>query len=117
MAKDGMAKQIELIVELPASEETELPEAEIMPRNGPIATVWGLNGDQVLQVAIIVTAGSVEVLRTWLLARAERLKHTRVVWHGQEFAGYTPQEIEMLIQTLSRVLDDDVESGNRPLGS
>jgi hypothetical protein len=107
-------KQIELIVELPPSDETELPEAEIMPRGGPVATVWGLNGDQVLQVAIIVTAGSVEVLRAWLLARAERLKHTRVVWHGREFTGYTPKEIELLMQTLHRALDDDADSGDLP---
>lgn len=109
-------KQIELIVELPASDETEteLPETEIMRRGGPVATVSGLNGDQVLQVAIIVTAGSVNVLRTWLLARAERLKHTRVVWDGKEFTGYTPKEIELLIQALQRMLDDEVESGDLP---
>jgi hypothetical protein len=106
-------RQIELIVELPASDATEadLPDARDLPRSGSVATVSGLNGDQVLQVAIIVTAGTVEVLHAWMLARVERLQHTRVVWDGREFAGYTPREIELLTQALSRTLDDQGESG------
>lgn len=112
-------KEIELFVELPASDaaEAELPDAEALPRSGPVATVSGLNGDQVLQLAIIVTTGSVGVLRTWLLARAERLKHTRVVWDNREFDGYTPREIELLMQVVNRVLSEEHEepqSGDLP---
>lgn len=109
--------EIELLVELPASERTEAELPEALSRSGPVATVSGLNGDQVLQLAVIVIPGSVEVLRSWLTARAERLKHTRVVWGDREFDGYTPKEIELLTRALSRVLDEeqeDPESGDLP---
>ena len=59
-----------------------------------------------VQVSIVVTAGTVRVLRTWLLARAGRLKKTRVVWNGREFRGYTAQEVELLLRALERELGD-----------
>jgi hypothetical protein len=94
--------EIELILEIPAAEssEAELPAADLLPRVGAPARVAGLDGQQCLQVGVLVGLGSIRVLRTWLLARAERLKKTRVLWQGQTFEGYSPREIERLIALL-----------------
>jgi hypothetical protein len=99
--------EIELILELPAEDasEADFPEPEALPRRGEIGRALGLDGDQVLQLAVVVSAGTVRVLRTWLLARAEQRKSQRVVRGGDVFEGYTPEEIELLVKTLDRDLD------------
>jgi hypothetical protein len=100
---------IELILELPAGDgtEAEFPDASTLPRTGPIGHVSGLDGEQVLQLAVIVSTASVRVLRTWLLARAERLKHSRVVWEGQVWEGYTAKEIDLLMRSLERRIGEE----------
>jgi hypothetical protein len=101
-------RNLELVLELPVanSNEADLPDARELPRSGAVAYVSGFNGDHVLQATVIVTAGTVRLLRTWLLTRVERLKETRVVWNGREFRGYSAQEVELLVQSLERELAD-----------
>lgn len=96
--------EIELILEIPAVEDgpSEFPDAALLPWVGGIGRTQGLNGQECLQLAILVGAPSVRILRTWLLTRAERLKQSRVVWDGQTYEGYTPKEIERLIRLLER---------------
>lgn len=105
------SKVIELILELPTHDSTEadFPEASELTRSGSVGRVSGLDGQQLLQLGVIVSASSVQLLHTWLLTRAERLKGTRVVWEGREFNGYTPEEIELIVQLLKRELDSDPE--------
>jgi hypothetical protein len=100
---------VELILEVPAadSSELDLPDPQVLPRTEPVSHASGLDGAHVLQASIVVTAGTVRVLRTWLLARTERLQNTRVVWNGREFHGYTAQEVELLLRALERELGDE----------
>ncbi len=95
---------VELTLEVPTGEDASVPEA--IASGGP-RRARGLDGDHVIQLAVLVTAGSVRVLRTWLLARAERLKHTRVVWGGREFEAYTAEEVEAIARALERELGPD----------
>jgi hypothetical protein len=109
MDLESPSKNVELILELPAHDSTEadFPEADELPRSGSVGRVLGLDGQQVLQLGVIVSASSVQLLGTWLLARAERLRGTRVVWEGREFNGYSPEEIELIVRLLKRELDGD----------
>lgn len=101
-------KEIELILELPVEDgnEADFPAPDLLPRRGEVGHSLGLDGDQVLQLAVVVTAGTVRVLRTWLLARAGQRKQQRVVWNGRAFQGYTPEEIELIVKTLGRNLEE-----------
>lgn len=102
-------KEIELILELPAEDgaEADFPIPDLLPRRGKVGRVSGLDGDQVLQLAVVVTAGTVQVLRTWLLARAAQRKQQRVVWDGRIILdGYGPEEIELVVKTLDRSLGE-----------
>ncbi len=96
--------EIELILEIPATEDgpSEYPDAALLPWAGGIGRTQGLDGEEFLQLAVLVGAPSVRILRTWLLTRAERMKQSRVVWEGQTYEGYTPKEIERLVRLLER---------------
>lgn len=101
-------KEVELILEIPVEDgsEADFPASELLPRRGEVGRAAGLDGDQVLQLLTVVTAGTVRVLRTWLLARAAQRKQQRVVWNGRVFQGYTPEEIELIVKTLERNLEE-----------
>jgi len=102
-------KEIELILELPdaAGAEAEFPDEGALPRTGAIGRASGLDGDRVLQLGVLVSVTSVQVLRTWLITRAERLKHARVIWNGRKvLEGYTRREVELLIKALERDLEN-----------
>jgi hypothetical protein len=107
---------IELILELPAhdSAASDFPDEAALPRTGAVGRASGLDGQQVVQLGVLVSAMSLATLRTWLLARAERLKHTRVVWNGREFHGYTAREVELLIRALQRELGDGEQAAEEP---
>jgi len=95
---------VELQLELPVEDaaEADFPDAGALPRTSGVGRASGLDGQQLLQLGVAVGAGSLHVLRTWLLARAERLKHTRVVWNGEVFEAYTAREVERLMRALER---------------
>jgi hypothetical protein len=96
--------QIELILEIPAEDggEAELPDPGALPRTSAVAYVSGLDGEHVLQLGVLVGVGALHALRVWLVARAKRLKHTRVVWNGRSIEAYTAKEALLLIQALER---------------
>ncbi len=58
---------IELILELPADENSDdgFPGKDALPHSGYEGHASGLNGEQFLQLGVIVTAASVEVLKVW----------------------------------------------------
>jgi hypothetical protein len=96
------SNSIELILEIPAGGGSveEFPGEDEIPRTGFL-------GQQFIQIGVVVTLASVQILRTWLLARAERLKMARVTWEEVEFEAYAPKEIERITQTLKRQLGED----------
>ncbi|HEV7400096.1 MAG TPA: hypothetical protein VGN84_07470 [Solirubrobacterales bacterium] len=105
-------KEIELVLELPDEDgaEAEFPDEGTLPRTGAIGRASGLDGDRVLQLGVLVSAASVQVLRTWLITRAERLKHARVIWKGRKvFEGYSRREVELLTKALERDLENGAE--------
>jgi len=100
-------KQIDLTLEIPAHDPAEdFPDADALSRAGAVGRALGLDGEQVLQLTVVVNGVTLPVLQTWLMARAKRSKYARVVWNGQVFSGYTSREIARLIRSLKRDLDD-----------
>jgi hypothetical protein len=97
-------EEIEVTLEIPVEEggAAEFPDAAALPRRGEVGRVAGLDGDQVLQLTVLVSAGTLGVLRVWLRARAERLKHARAVLNGRVYDAYTPGEIERLERLIAR---------------
>jgi hypothetical protein len=101
--------EIELTLEIPAASAgpADFPEAGALPRRGEVGRAEGLDGQQFLQLTVAVGLGSVQVLKTWLLARSERFKHSRVEWKGQTLEAYTPKEIERLVRLLETGLGEE----------
>jgi hypothetical protein len=104
----------ELVLEIPAGEGADaFPAAALLPRLGPLGESVGLDGHEYLQLTVLVGLGSIRILRTWLLARAERLKKARVVWEGRIFEAYTPREVERLVSLLERSHGPDNDQDSR----
>ena len=104
---------VDLTLEIPEGDHADaaFPDPKALAWKGVVGSVAGLDGDRVTQLAVVVTAGSVRVLRTWLLARADRLKRTRVVWNGREFHAYSAREIALLLESLEAEVSDDAPPG------
>jgi hypothetical protein len=98
---------IELVLVIPLADGTsdDFPLSTDVSWKGSPARSKGLSGAQEIQLAVVVTLGTLQTLRTWLRYRAERLKKTKVVWHGREFRGYTAAEVETLIKAIQAQLE------------
>jgi len=97
-------------IEVPLSDESELATLTDRLRTaGSVAHSRGLDGDTVAQLVLTLTAMSLPVLRSWLVARADHHKSTIVSWKGRRFVGYSAKEVAELTEALSRVLDPDAD--------
>lgn len=90
-----------------AAELTELQELLAMPE----VTIESkpFDGVTIAQVLIPVTVLSVPVLTTWIRSRFEHRRSQSVSFRGMKFTGYSPDEIEQLVELLedeSRCQDD-----------
>jgi hypothetical protein len=60
------------------------------------------DGDAVAQIVLGLSAGTVTIVRTWLMARVARGRSFSVVWKGRHLIGYNADDVVKIIDAIER---------------
>jgi hypothetical protein len=92
---------LSLSVQVPVDEAASLRELlRNLTVDADTVQLHPFDGETVVQSIIALTGASIPVLRLWLRARVAERKTFRVVYDGTEYAGYTADEVERLVEVL-----------------
>lgn len=92
----------QVVIEVPSEDWSELENLQ-----GKTSEVHGIDGATVVELIIPSAGLAARLLRTWILARKDRLSNVSVIWNGREFRGLSGREIERLVERMEKESDDD----------
>ena len=93
-------------VQVPPEDRSALEELQqSLGLSAEIIEVHPFDGETMAQSVVAVTLVATPLLRAWLRARVDQRKAFRVVYDGVEYSGYTAEEVEALVRTLSADAD------------
>ena len=106
--------QLNVIIGVPQADVDALSElAESLSVESDISRDRYLNGAEFLDLAatLLTTAAVWETLRTWINARAEVAKATRIVVDGVELIAVNPKQAEALLRVIAKQFPRDGDDG------
>lgn len=91
----------QLLIAVPTEDEAELTAlSNALHDETTTLDSKPFDGATVIQLLVPVTAASIPVLTTWIKARFEHRKNQSISYKGMKFTGYSPDEVEQLMELL-----------------
>lgn len=103
---------IDLTVSVPVGAQADLEELLRLTScdNTSVAESRALDGATVLTAVVTLTAGGLNVFRTWVRAQVERQRTYEVRLNGRAFRGYSARELQDLLVALEGAAEQGEDS-------
>ena len=96
---------LDLAVEVPTADEADLVElAGLLDAEPTVVRSHPFDGENAIQLVLLLTTAGYPYFRTWLTARANSGKQCSVVVKGMKLSGYSANEVETILKTLEKSL-------------
>lgn len=99
---------VSVAIQVPTVDSDDLDEiGKTLETDQEIITGLPFDGEAVAQLVASVTTVSLPFFAAWLRARVDARKHLSVTIKGMKLRGYSPKEVEKIIDVVQRELSDE----------